>query len=99
VTLLRDAPFAGIYFTTYEVMKRKTKNISLVPVQHLISGATAGAIATTCTIRFVFDFLKLLKVLMLLKQDYKHNQDWVQTSTTELQMHSNKFTNKKESKD
>jgi hypothetical protein len=56
VTLLRDAPFAGIYFTTYEVMKRKTKNISLVPVQHLISGATAGAIATTCTIRFVLTF-------------------------------------------
>ncbi|KAL9644865.1 hypothetical protein ABK040_005345 [Willaertia magna] len=62
-TLMRDAPFAAIYFTSYEIIKRlfikrriqqlhmesnegkKTKSI-----HHLIAGALAGAIGTTCTI-------------------------------------------------
>eukprot|EP01080_Neovahlkampfia_damariscottae_P004227 gene4227-7564_t len=53
VTILRDAPFAAVYFTTYELMKNnmnESQNSSLKPFQHFISGAVAGAIATTCTI-------------------------------------------------
>lgn len=58
VTLLRDAPFAGIYFTTYEYLK-KLQGGSLLNVKggdglhagnHLIAGATAGAVASTATI-------------------------------------------------
>jgi hypothetical protein len=52
ITLLRDAPFAGIYFTTYELTKRSLSHHTKMkkPIQHLSSGAIAGAIATTMTI-------------------------------------------------
>lgn len=51
VTLLRDAPFAAIYFTSYEIMKKKTQQLTNIkPVQHFSSGAIAGAIATCLTI-------------------------------------------------
>lgn len=57
ITLLRDAPFAGIYFTTYEISKYYTKKITNVKaLNHLLSGAIAGAIATTITIPI--DFVK-----------------------------------------
>lgn len=66
VTLLRDAPFAAIYFTSYEMIKRLLRrgdsNIyqdvdpntgrrkSGKSIHHLFAGALAGAIGTTCTI-------------------------------------------------
>jgi len=54
--LLRDAPFAAIYFTTYEIMKdvqRKvtgtSKDEKLGRINNFIGGATAGAVAALCT--------------------------------------------------
>ncbi|EFC50540.1 predicted protein [Naegleria gruberi] len=65
VTLLRDAPFAAIYFTSYETIKRMlsikqqkheistdelAKKRPGKSIHHLFAGALAGAIGTTCTI-------------------------------------------------
>jgi hypothetical protein len=61
VTLLRDAPFAAIYFTTYDIMKHivlkldennESGNVINAKRQtkQLLAGACSGAIATTCTI-------------------------------------------------
>ncbi|KAL0485713.1 hypothetical protein AKO1_003294 [Acrasis kona] len=52
VTLLRDAPFAAIYFTSYELLKMQLSlgEKSKKTWQHLVSGACAGAVATCCTI-------------------------------------------------
>jgi len=58
VTLMRDAPFAAIYFTSYETIKRllnvppkgEGQQKSAKSVHHLLAGALAGAIGTTCTI-------------------------------------------------
>eukprot|EP00761_Pharyngomonas_kirbyi_P006530 gb/GECH01006537.1/.p1 GENE.gb/GECH01006537.1/~~gb/GECH01006537.1/.p1 ORF type:complete len:318 (+),score=46.30 gb/GECH01006537.1/:1-954(+) len=54
VTLLRDAPFAAIYFTTYEMFKVAQQRVfgiseSSMP-NHLAAGASAGFISTCCTI-------------------------------------------------
>lgn len=51
VTLLRDAPFAGIYFSSYELLKKQTRSLfDTKAFQHFSAGALAGAIATCCTI-------------------------------------------------
>lgn len=60
VTLLRDAPFAAIYFTSYETMKTLQQKAidKFTPLdhsrakslQHLVAGACAGAIASAFTI-------------------------------------------------
>lgn len=63
VALMRDAPFALLYFSCYEAMKDvqrlalvKESNESLGTVNHLIGGAVAGSVATALTIPF--DVLK-----------------------------------------
>jgi hypothetical protein len=63
VALMRDAPFALLYFSGYEVMKdiqRKitgqASNEKLGTMNHLIGGAVAGSVATALTIPF--DVLK-----------------------------------------
>lgn len=60
VTILRDAPFSGLYFVSYEVMKRSLKRVSgfmfekesvlARDIRNLVSGSMAGMIATCFTI-------------------------------------------------
>jgi len=60
VTLLRDAPFASIYFVSYEVLKRSVKSMTediidtdttlARDLRHLTCGSLAGMIATSFTI-------------------------------------------------
>lgn len=58
VTMLRDIPFSTIYFVSYEVFKKHlahhqhwgSNEIDSRTVTHLIAGALAGGVATTCTI-------------------------------------------------
>eukprot|EP00741_Cyanophora_paradoxa_P021351 tig00021348_g20610.t1 len=65
VTLLRDAPFAMIYFTSYELFKRAQGGLRAAPADapagraasdpelgtgnFLLAGAAAGVLASTCT--------------------------------------------------
>lgn len=48
VTLMRDAPFAAIYFLSYEMMKESQKALfgqkNLNTANHLFAGAIAGGI-------------------------------------------------------
>ena len=51
ITLSRDAPFAAIYFSTYEYMKYLQKSDGpLKTPNHLLAGACAGVVACSCTI-------------------------------------------------
>jgi hypothetical protein len=81
VTLLRDAPFAAIYFTTYDTMKTyvfKARPINpdgtVKPLEYskdLISGAIAGCVSTCCTIPA--DVVKTrLQTQSKLGKDYYH---------------------------
>ena len=57
--IARDAPFALVYFSTYEVMKDVQKRFlpsdfndrknKLGMINHLLGGAAAGAVASTVT--------------------------------------------------
>eukprot|EP01087_Luapelamoeba_hula_P020954 TRINITY_DN7234_c0_g1_i4.p1 TRINITY_DN7234_c0_g1~~TRINITY_DN7234_c0_g1_i4.p1 ORF type:complete len:382 (+),score=60.10 TRINITY_DN7234_c0_g1_i4:37-1182(+) len=57
ITVLRDAPFAAIYFLSYEMLKEVQHQLTGIPEEerlkaynHLIAGAGAGGFAATCTI-------------------------------------------------
>jgi len=50
-TILRDAPFSGLYYLFYEKFKMNLLNSQTMPdtLAHICSGASAGAIATVLT--------------------------------------------------
>jgi len=57
ITVVRDVPFAAIYFLSYEVAKEVqtrfvTPGVQLQIQNYLVAGAVAGALAATCTIPF-----------------------------------------------
>ncbi|KAL6059475.1 Mitochondrial carrier [Balamuthia mandrillaris] len=55
IAVLRDVPFAAIYFLSYELLKEqqifrfKAEKERLAIYNHLLAGAGAGAVAATCT--------------------------------------------------
>jgi len=54
-SLFRDVPFAALYFCTYETMKSAQYRLTGRPLtskNHLLAGATAGAIGSCATIPF-----------------------------------------------
>jgi hypothetical protein len=57
-TMMRDVPFAGLYFTSYETCKylqrmyleRSQSSAQLGHLHHLLAGALAGSLASVCTL-------------------------------------------------
>lgn len=74
VTLMRDAPFAAIYFTSYESIKRLNAwlvegKVEKKSMQHFVAGACAGAIATCFTIPI--DVVKTRYLLFMLHHTFR----------------------------